>query len=141
MSKVKHLQSSAPHVLRAYRGPTERELVSCSVEKEGSHGTSQEHDVQPYRPVALVASVQLDSLAEKNVVTPGNLPRTSDARRNAQYLVLGKPDLLRLARKVRSGADQAHPAAQDVPDLRQLVEARLAQEVSDACNAGIVAQL
>ena len=39
-------------------------LVGCPSKEEDLHGAGQEYKVQPYRPVAHVASVQLDSLAE-----------------------------------------------------------------------------
>src|SRR2546423_1525734 len=53
------------------------------------------------------------------------------------------PELVRLdlVRNRRTRADNAHVAAQDVEKLRQLIEARPAQQASDTGDALIGAQL
>ena len=49
-------------------------------------------------------------------------------------------DLVGLVEDERPRADEAHLAAQHVPELRQLVEAALAQERADAGDARVVAR-
>src|SRR6185312_15020896 len=46
-------------------------------------------------------------------------------------------DLIRLVDDERSRADEAHLTAEHVPQLRELVQAALAQEVSDAGDARV----
>ncbi len=121
LASEKRVQPSVPLVLRAYRDPTEQQLVSRAVEQDGFHGTSQEQDVQPYRPVPHVVSVHPNPLAEEGVVAPENLSWAGHSRGNTQYLALSYPDLFALAGQVGSGTDQAHFPFQDVPELRQLV--------------------
>src|SRR5215208_2642528 len=129
------------HYNSLLRTSIEGALVSRSVEQEGYHCAEQQQDIQPHRPVAHVTSVHLYSFAEESAVAPGDLPWAGDPWRYAQYLALGDPNLLGLARQVGSGVNQAQLLPQHVPQLWQLVEARLAQEAADARYAGIVAQL
>ena len=58
------------------------------------------------------------------------------ARRQMQPAAVPADDLLVLLDDERPGPDQAHLAAQDVDELRQLVQRRLAQQAPDPRDAG-----
>ena len=93
-------------------------------------GTVREQDlhVEPERAAAHVLEVERDHLLERQLRAAADLPQAGDARLDgeAREPVLGVALDLVLDRRAR--ADQRHVAAQHVPQLRQLVEARAAQE-------------
>src|SRR5829696_6376199 len=112
-------------------------LISSFVDKEGSNGAGQKHQIKPYGPVAHVVDIHLDPVSEESVVAAGNLPRSGYTWWYAQNLLARLPDLSGLAGQVGARADQAHLPAQDVPKLRQLIQAGPAQEPADVRNTGI----
>src|SRR5215218_8663831 len=67
-------------------------LISSFVDKEGSNGAGQKHQIKPYRPVAHVVDIHLDPVSEESVVATGNLPRPCYPWRYAQNLVARVPD-------------------------------------------------
>ena len=79
-----------------------------------------------------VAQVEAHHLVERRAAAAGHLPQAGDpglassTRRQCQRLVL-----LDLVRERRPRSDERHVAAQHVPELRQLVEAGLAQDAAD----------
>ena len=92
--------------------------------------------------VLRVAKVEAHHLVERRAAAAGDLPETGDARLGFEHAA-AVPGLvlLDLVRQRRPRADERHVAAQHVPELRQLVEARLAQNASDRRDARIVGQL
>src|SRR5215203_2757091 len=64
-----------------------RRLISSLVDKEGSDGAGQKHQIKPHGPVAHVVDIHLDPVSEESVVAPGNLPRSGYPWRYAQNLV------------------------------------------------------
>src|SRR5882672_10260863 len=95
------------------------------------------HDLQvePHRPVLDVVQVVLDPLFNRRVPAPAvDLRPARDAGLHlvAQHvlrdLVLELGDEVR---PLRTRTDNRHLAAQHVPELRQLVEVRLAQQLAD----------
>src|SRR5690348_6560898 len=99
--------------------------------------------IQPKGPVADV--IRIEPLLELEVgVTavrdlpvarqPGQdaLPEGAEFRGEAFQVITGE----------RSGADQAHFALQDVPELRELIQARLTEQAADAGQySGVVPEL
>lgn len=67
----------------------------------------------------------------------GNLPIATQAGGHIQTLLFVVAVLLHLAGKCRAGANDAHIALQDVPQLGQLIEAGLADKLAHTGNARV----
>src|SRR5262249_31401422 len=94
--------------------------------------------VEPEGPVVEVPEVQVDSLRPADRLAPVHLRPAGDARldRQAAAVVVGVAgDLLD---EIRARPDEAHLAAQHVPELRQLIEAGAAEESAGARDAWVV---
>ena len=61
-----------------------------------------------------------------------HLPEAGDPGRQVEAAAAPAADALVLGDRQRPRADEAHLAAQHVPELRQLVDARVPQEAADA---------
>ena len=83
------------------------------------------------RPVGDVGVVELHSLVPGDVAAPEHLPEAREARPEFLAGELPRLEGLDLERPQRAWSHEAHLAAQDVDELRQLVEARLAQEATE----------
>lgn len=102
------------------------------------HGFHQIDEIEPNRPVANVPRVHLHALVIGGVAASADLPKPRDAGRHKVVVrdkVAVSYDFL-----LHDGArsDEAHLAANDVEDLRELVEARTTEKMPDARDAGIV---
>ena len=98
--------------------------------------------IEPDRPAGNVFHVIYDLFLGCELVAAVDLRVAGQARRDDQPV--GKADdvLFKLLVKVfplRARADKAHLALQNVPELRQLVQPRLAQERAEACAAVVAA--
>ena len=71
----------------------------------------------------------------------GDLPVAAQTGGHIQTLLLVVAVLFHLAGKRRAGANDAHIALQDVPQLGQLIEAGLADKLAHAGNARVVLDL
>src|SRR5690606_9923447 len=85
--------------------------------------------------------VQCDAPPIARIVSTGHLPQAGDSRSHGEIMPNGTSILEDLFLDDRPGADQAHLALQHVPQLRQLVEARPAQQAADASDARVVLEL
>src|SRR5437762_78678 len=83
----------------------------------------QEPYVLPERPVGHVQVGQLEHLLEGDVGAPQDLPEAGDAWSQVEPSPPPAGDLLVESRGHRPRPHEAHVAADDVPELRQLVEA------------------
>ena len=89
-----------------------------------------------------VAEVEPHHLVERRPAAPGHLPQPGDARLGVEHApAVPRLVLLDLVGERRPRSDERHLAAQDVPELRQLVEARLAQEPPDRRDPRVVGHL
>src|SRR5436305_11460658 len=88
-------------------------------------------EIERDRPVLDVIEVVLDALLERRVAAPAvDLRPSSDAGLDlvAQHVLRDAVlELLDEERPLRTRADDRHVAAEDVPELRQLVEVESAQ--------------
>src|SRR4051812_5924854 len=92
----------------------------------------EDPEVEPQRPVRDVRQVELHpSIEARDVVSSADLPETGDPRDHGQSLRLPSRVCSDFARRRRPGTDEAHVTHQDVPQLRELVEAVLAQEATE----------
>src|SRR5918999_1262980 len=88
-----------------------------------------------------IVGVQLYALGIARIASSADLPETGDPRPYTPVHF----ECFTVHRYLRvhygPGADQAHLSSQDVPELRQLVQAGLAQKKPDSSDARVIAQL
>src|SRR5207249_8145915 len=63
-----------------------------------------------------------------------DLPEPGEAGRNQEALEVMRREELELVRNERARTDKRHLATEHVEELRQLIEAPLAQPAADACS-------
>ena len=84
----------------------------------------EDPEVETERPAAGIRDVHVERLGERRPGPRRHLPEPGDARRDEEPLELMRLEELGLVREARTWADERHVAAQDVQELRQLVQAR-----------------
>lgn len=99
--------------------------------------TEDELDVQPGGPVVNVLQVQFDPLVELFRL-PSDVPEADHTGRDAEFAPLPIFEVLPLLRANGAGADQAHVAFEDAPELGKFIQAELAQKSPHGCDTGIV---
>ncbi len=82
-------------------------------------------------PDAIDGIENLGLVGERELAEPGH---AGSDREDLPILLLEQADELRI---LRARADQAHLAAEDVPELRELVELRSGEESADAGEAWV----
>src|SRR3954468_2546431 len=100
--------------------------------EECERRAQQDPEVDPRRAVLDVPDIQLDPLGPRQGRAPVDLRPSRDPGLHLEPPPLPSRVLLDLIAERRSRPDHAHVAAQDVPELRQLVERELAQDAADA---------
>ena len=106
-----------------------------------AHGAQQNDQVQFQAPVVAVFLVQFHLAQQRNAVTPVDLGPAGEAGLHGMaQAVIGDVllELLHEGHAFGTGTDEAHVALDDVPDLGQLVDAHLADELAHAGHAGVV---
>lgn len=107
----------------------------------GLDGLEQVHEVDPDGPVADVPGVHGDALFVGGVAAATGLPHAGDPGQDHAVLAEVVAVALNLLRDNRARADEAHVAADDVPELWQLVEACLTQKGAELGDARVVLEL
>ena len=97
--------------------------------------------VQPQRPVGAVEVINLDHFVERDSSRAEHLPRTSHTGRQLEPRTPPALDPAVLVEHERPGADEGHVTAQNVDQLRQLVEGDLPQASADPGDSWIVLDL
>src|SRR4051794_5410525 len=97
----------------------------------------QQQKIRGKRPLAHVLVVEPHHLVERDVVAADNLPEARYAGPDVQPAPGPALDMLVLLRNQRAGPDKAHVAAENIDQLRQLVERMAAEEAADSGNARI----
>src|SRR4029453_13591443 len=95
----------------------------------------------PNRPVLDVVKVEPHEVVEGQVRAARDLPEARDSRQDEVALAVPLLQELVVPGRQRAGADEAHLAAEDVRELRQLVERELPEQAADAGHARVVADL
>lgn len=98
-------------------------------------------DVQPDGPVADVPHVEQDAFVVAGVVAPGNLPQPGDAGLDAREDLVVVAVIVDLSLHDGARPDHGEFACDDVEELRQLVEAGLAENAPDGGDARVVFEL
>src|SRR5206468_12568850 len=98
--------------------------------KHGGNSAQHDADVEPEGPVLDVLAVEADHLLEiDHAAATAHLPQSGNARLGAQAAEVVGFVVFEVGFEKRSRADEGHVAAQNVPDLWQLVETPASQEV------------
>lgn len=116
-------------------------LIRAFAEDDGFDGLEQVHEVDPDGPVADVPGVHGDAFFVGGVAAAAGLPHAGDAGQDHAVLAEVFAVALDLGRDDGPRAYEAHVAADDVPELRELVEAGLAQEGAELRDARVVLEL
>src|SRR5262249_49826758 len=105
-------------------------------------GSTDDGEIRPQRLCSRVAQVEADHLVERRAAPTGDLPQSGHAGFGIDDATAMPGPVLRVfVRHGRSWADQGHLAAQHVPELRQLVEARLSEKAAERGDALVVGEL
>lgn len=115
--------------------------IGTFAEGDGFDGLEQVHEIDPDGPVADVPGVHGDALFVGGVAAAAGLPHAGDAGQDHAVLAEVVAVALDFFGDNRARADEAHVAADDVPELRQLVEAGLTQEGAELGDARVVLEL
>ena len=110
----------------------------------GDHGRNRfEHDLEIRDIAALthVLEIEAHPFLEADMAAPCDLPETGDSRRHFETPLLPGKVLGYFGGEIGPGPDDAHFPHEHIDELRQLVEARAAQETTDAGDARIVLDL
>lgn len=86
-----------------------------------------------------VPGIELEAAVEADVVAAADLPEAGDTGRGHADDRQIFADFLFFARQVRARADKAHLALDDIEDLRQFIEAVLADELANFRDARVIA--
>lgn len=115
--------------------------IGALAEGDGFDGLEQVHEVDPDGPVADVPGVHGDALFVGGVAAAAGLPHAGDAGQDHAVFAEVVAVALDFLRDDWARADEAHVAADDVPELWQLVEAGLTQEGAELGDARVVLEL
>src|SRR5207244_8008529 len=105
--------------------------IRARAAEDGRDRLGENRDVEPDRPVLEVVEVEPDEVVEAEVRAAGDLPEPRHARADEIALAVPALELGVVAQRQRAGPDEAHLAAEHVPDLWHLVEREAAQERPD----------
>src|SRR5262249_61197813 len=105
--------------------------VGAAAAEDGRDGLDQDRDVEPDRPVLEVEEVEPDEVVEAEVRAARDLPEAGHAGDDDVGLAVPGVEALVVAQRQRARADEAHLAAQHVPELRDLVEREPPQHGAD----------
>src|SRR3954454_24395589 len=94
-------------------------------------------EINPERAVLDVPDVQLDAFVPRQSRASVNLSPAGDAGLDVEASPLSRRVLLDLVRERGARADEAHVAADDIPQLRDLVERQSPQHTTDPRDAWI----
>jgi len=109
-----------------------------------NHRDSLQQDLQvkTKRPVVDILQVEFQPTLERQVAAAGYLPQACQSRLDAEPPALDAPvEEIDIADGHRARPDKAHLAAQDIEQLRQFVDAGLADEAADSGYTRIVGHL
>ena len=124
------------------RDGAREELTAPLPGKNDFHCSEKKPDIGPEGPVVDVIQIEANNLVEiVDGVAAADLPKAGDPRLDADAAAVPVLVLFDFRRRRWAGADQAHLAPEHIPELGQFVETRLAQEMPDRDDAGIVLDL
>src|SRR3954471_4833261 len=110
-------------------------LLVSRTRDDDSKRSSEQRNIQPRRPVADVVHVHFQAFREKCAVAAVDLPHAGQSGQCLENDSLLVAHFRNLAFKKWPWTNQTHLTLDHVPNLRKLVEAEFAQELSDARDA------
>ena len=107
------------------------------------HADGPRHDleIEPDAPVLDVGDIQRDIAVERGILARLHLPQAGDARQSLEAAQVAQLVLPHFAGQRRTRTDDAHVAAQNIEELRQLIQRILAQESAQPGDARVVGDL
>jgi hypothetical protein len=97
-------------------------LIGPAAPEEGWDGSRDQLAIVEQRPARYVQIIKSDHFAERNVTSAENLPESGDSRFEGKPTTAPIPYIEILVEWKWPGANQAHSAAEDVDELRHLVD-------------------
>src|ERR1017187_863258 len=118
-------------------------LFRARAEQHHGDGAQENREVEPDGPGVNVLEIQADPVPKiGDFVAAADLPETGEAGLDAQAAAVREVvEAFDLVHGERARAYEAHFAAQDVEQLRQLVEAELAENLAERRDARVVGDL
>src|SRR5688572_29268911 len=108
----------------------------------GNRGPEKDFHIEPERLIADVAQIHANHFVKRSTAAAMHLPDAGDAGLTFEDSPsVPQGVVLEFISDGRPWSDKRHLAAQDVDELRQLIEAALAEEVSERRNARIISHL
>lgn len=116
-------------------------LIGAFAGEDGFDGLEEVHEVNPDGPVADIPGVHLNAFFVGGVAAAAGLPHAGDAGQDHAVLAEVVAVALDFFGDNRARTDEAHVALDNVPELRQLVEAGLPEERTELRDARVVLEL
>src|SRR5580704_9061687 len=115
--------------------------VAAARRDDDANRAGDDHQVAPEAPTLDVLTVERNASGVIHVIAPAHLPGTGKTGPGAQIVLDAVAVFRDLRRNDRPWADKAHVAAEDVDELRQLVDAGLAHRRAKRRDARVLLQL
>ena len=112
-------------------------LIGAARGDNGGNGERDKPEIIPETSAVDVFQIEFHPFIETDVAAAGDLPEASHARLDGETPELARGVVGDLIWQGRSGADDTHIPADDVDELRHLVNAQFAQPTSDRGDTGI----
>jgi hypothetical protein len=100
--------------------------VGSAAKKHNAYRAVQDEEIQPNGAVPDIHCVQTNAFVVGRVVPAGHLPKTSQSALDAGVLGEGGSVPAHFGLHDGTGANQAHLVLENIPQLRQFIEAGLA---------------
>jgi hypothetical protein len=104
-------------------------------------GLAKDLNIKVNGPTSDVLGVQVYALGIAQAIAPAHLPKTGDSRTYAAIVVERRTVEPDLPGQAGARTHQAHVTNENIPKLRQFIEARASDEGSDGSYAGVVREL
>src|SRR3954470_5392156 len=94
------------------------------------YGSKQNPEIKPNAPAFDVGEIQSNIVLKRRARPGGDLPQAGEAGGDIEPFEMLQTVLLIIIKRVRPGTHQAHVAAENIPELRQFIQAIAAQPIS-----------
>src|ERR1700737_2166104 len=113
--------------------------VCAIAAKDRARSRDKNFQVEPQRPSLAIAQIQAHHIIKFRPASPADLPQSGNTRLDVQNSA-SMPNFINfeLVRKRRPWPDKRHFTPQNIPKLRQFVEAGFPQKSADFGYSGIV---
>src|SRR5579871_1818846 len=103
-------------------------LFRAEAGEDDGQCADKDFEVKPEGPVVDVLEVELHPLVEVDAIAAADLPDACEPGLHRETATMPRVVMLNFARNRRTRSDETHVAFQDIPELRQFVDAGAAQE-------------